>query len=165
PNPIGLSAARLERVTVEGRRVALSLAGVDLLDGTPVLDIKPYLPYADRIADATGGFAAEAPAPALAVSFSPAAAAVCAAWPRGNLRELIEQLLAQNPRPAYRRDHPDPQRYGMKLYQFDVRWEQRDGAAHVTDIAPDAPEPPILTPAPEPPRPADRTGSLRPEDR
>lgn len=165
PNPIGLSAARLERVAIGRSGVVLHLSGVDLLDGTPVLDIKPYLPYADSIPAATGGFAADAPAPVLAVDFSPAAAAVCAAWPLGDLRELIAQVLAQDPRPAYQRNNPHSRRYGMKLYQYDVRWEMRGGAAYVTDIASDAPAPPALTPAPEPPRPTDRPGSPRPTDR
>lgn len=134
PNPIGLSAVALERIATGRGRVALHLAGVDLLDGTPVLDIKPYLPYADRIPAATGGFAAEAPPPALAVEFSPAAAAFCAAWPVGDLGELIAQILRQDPRPAYARTDPAPRHHGMKLYDCDVRWNVRGEVAHVTEI-------------------------------
>jgi tRNA-Thr(GGU) m(6)t(6)A37 methyltransferase TsaA len=134
PNPIGLSAVGLERVEIGQGRVALHLAGVDLLDGTPVLDIKPYLPYSDRIPNAAGGFAPAAPEPGLAVDFSPQAAAFCAAWPEGDLRELIVQILRQDPRPAYQRGNVARQRYGMKLYDFDLRWEMRGGMAHVTEI-------------------------------
>ena len=119
--------------------MALHLAGVDLLDGTPVLDIKPYLPYADRIAAATGGFAPEAPAAGLTVEFSPAATGFCAAWPGGDLRELISQVLRQDPRPAYELTDPTPQRHGMKLYNLDVRWETRGGVAYVTEIVACAP--------------------------
>lgn len=61
PNPIGLSAVALERIEISAGRVVLHLAGVDVLDGTPVLDIKPYVPYADSIPEAVGGFANEAP--------------------------------------------------------------------------------------------------------
>jgi tRNA-Thr(GGU) m(6)t(6)A37 methyltransferase TsaA len=101
PNPIGLSAVKLERIATDHGKVVLHLAGVDVLDGTPVLDIKPYLPYADCIPTATGGFATEVPPSGLAVEFSPAAAAFCAALPVGDPRELITQLLRQDPRPAY----------------------------------------------------------------
>lgn len=134
PNPIGLSAVKLDGIAVRQGQVVLHLAGVDLLDGTPVLDIKPYLPYADRILDATGGFASEAPETALEVEFSPAASGFCAGWLEGDLRELICQILRQDPRPAYERTDPTPQRYGMKLYGLDVRWETRGGVAYVTEI-------------------------------
>ena len=135
PNPIGLSAVRLERIAACQSRVLLHLAGVDLLDGTPVLDIKPYLPYADRIAEATSGFAPDAPAVLPSVNFSPGAARFCAAWPSGDLRDLITQILRQDPRPAYERADPKPQLHGMKLYNLDVRWETRGGVAYVKEIA------------------------------
>ena len=163
PNPLGLSAVRLERVTTGRGSVILHLAGIDLLDGTPVLDLKPYVPYADCIPTATGGFASDAPPSALAVEFSPAALAVCAAWPEGDLRELIAQLLTQDPRPAYGRTDPAPRHHGMKLFDFDVRWAMRGDTAHVMEIAP-AVTPP-LTPAAGPPPPADRPAPPRPTDR
>ena len=144
PNPLGLSAVKLERIVIRHGQVVLHLAGVDLLDGTPVLDIKPYLPYADCIAEAAGGFAAEAPALLSAVEFSPAAAGFCAAWRGSDLRELITQILRQDPRPAYERADPIPRLHGMKLYNLDVRWEMRDGAVYVTNIVerePDADSP------------------------
>lgn len=134
PNPIGLSTVKLDHIAVRQGQVVLHLAGVDLLDGTPVLDIKPYLPYSDRIAEAIGGFAPKAPEAELKVDFSPAASEFCAAWPEGDLRELIYQILRQDPRPAYERADPTPQRHGMKLYDLDVRWETRDGVAYVTEI-------------------------------
>lgn len=136
PNPIGLSAVRLERIEINQSRVVLHLAGVDLLDGAPVLDIKPYVPYADCIAEATGGFAREAPKAALTVEFSPSAAAFCTAWPDGDLRALITQILRQDPRPAYERDYAAPKRYGMKLYDFDLRWEMCGDTAWVIEIIP-----------------------------
>jgi len=136
PNPIGLTAVKLDHIAVRRGQVALHLAGVDLLDGTPVLDIKPYLPYADRIVEAVGGFAAAAPETGLTVEFSPAASAFCAAWPGGgDLRELINQILRQDPRPAYERASPSPRLHGMRLHDLDVRWEIRDGVARVIEIA------------------------------
>jgi tRNA-Thr(GGU) m(6)t(6)A37 methyltransferase TsaA len=137
PNPIGLSAVKLERITTRQGRVVLHLQGVDLLDGTPVLDIKPYLPYADCLPEATGGFAFEAPTPLAVVEFSPIAATFCARWPHGDLRELLIQLLRQDPRPAYERSHLAPRGYGMRLFDCDVRWEMRDAAVYVTEILPE----------------------------
>lgn len=134
PNPIGLSVVKLERVAIEQGRVTLHLSGVDLLDGTPVLDLKPYLPYADRIPTATSGFAPDAPDTTLAVDFSPAAATFCAKPSNGELRELITQILQQDPRPAYERTNSTAQHYGMRVYDYDVHWEIRQNTAYVTEI-------------------------------
>ena len=134
PNPMGLSAVRLERIAINRGRVTLHLSGVDLLDGTPVLDIKPYLPYADGLPDAGGGFAAQAPDAGLTVEFSPEAEAVCAVWPGGGLRELIVQVLSQDPRPAYERGAAAAQSYGMRLHDREVQWTMHGQIAHVTAI-------------------------------
>ena len=119
PNGIGQSVVRLEKVEA-GR---LLLSGIDLLDGTPVLDIKPYVPYADAVADATNQMADAPPAP-IAVSWSDTALpqarehALRLAEP---LVELIEQCLAQDPRPAYQ--VPPPERvYGVRFWDVQVRW-------------------------------------------
>ena len=136
PNPIGLSAVRLERIAINQGRVTLHLAGVDVLDGTPVLDIKPYLPYADCLPDAAGGFAPQAPELRLTVEFSSAATMFCAAWPDDEWHELIVQVLRQDPRPAYERATVTPQRYGMRLKGMEVHWEIRGETAYVTDINP-----------------------------
>lgn len=153
PNPLGLSVVRLERIAINRGQVTLHLAGIDLLEGTPVLDIKPYLPYVECLPEATGGFASEAPA-VQDVAFSPAATAFCLAWPAGDLRELITQILQQDPRPAYEAVDVTPQHYGMKLFDYDVRWEMRDNVAYVTEILP-------LTPLPAGarPLPVDKPGS------
>ena len=70
PNPIGLSVVRLEGIRRYKNKLLLDLSGVDLLDRTPVLDIKPYLPYVDSVPDAIGGFADRRPASAVTVVFS-----------------------------------------------------------------------------------------------
>lgn len=132
PNPIGLSAVRLERIAAERGPVTLHLAGVDLLDGTPVLDLKPYVPYADQIPEATGGFAAQAPEPVLTVRFSRQAEAFCATWSDRDLRTLIVQVLSQDPRPAYAATTPTA--HGMTLCGLNVRWKVRGGLAYVIDI-------------------------------
>ncbi|MBD1552874.1 tRNA (N6-threonylcarbamoyladenosine(37)-N6)-methyltransferase TrmO [Pseudomonas typographi] len=127
PNGIGQSVVRLERVE-PGR---LYLSGIDLLDGTPVLDIKPYVPYADHVAQAHNHMAAAAPQQ---VTVGWEAAALAAAAAHGQrlgepLVALIEQCLAQDPRPAYQ--VPPPQRrYGVRLWDVDVRWHYPH-AAHI----------------------------------
>lgn len=119
PNGIGQSVVKLERVEA-GR---LHLSGIDLLDGTPVLDIKPYVPYADIVDEARNAIA-DAPPPAIPVDWC--ASALTQAREQA-LRlgepvvELIEQCLAQDPRPAYQVPTPE-RRYGVRFWDLQVRW-------------------------------------------
>lgn len=119
PNGIGQSVVKLEKV--EASRLWLS--GIDLLDGTPVLDVKPYVPYADIIADASNRMADAAPA-LVPVQWNDAAlmqAREHALRLNEPLVELIDQCLAQDPRPAYQ--VPAPERvYGAQFWDLDVRW-------------------------------------------
>ncbi|MCX5883201.1 MAG: tRNA (N6-threonylcarbamoyladenosine(37)-N6)-methyltransferase TrmO [Deltaproteobacteria bacterium] len=135
PNPIGMSAVRLEKIVREKKETRLYLSGIDLMDGTPVLDIKPYLPYADAIFDASGGFASSIPEALIRVNFSPEARAFCLEKEQSGypgLTRLIEQLLKMDPRPAYYTSTPQKSHFGMKLYGFNVLWETSEGAAYVT---------------------------------
>ncbi|WP_116826628.1 tRNA (N6-threonylcarbamoyladenosine(37)-N6)-methyltransferase TrmO [Pseudomonas syringae] len=119
PNGIGQSVVKLDKVE-PGR---LWLSGIDLLDGTPVLDIKPYVPYADAIGDATNQIASAAPA-LIPVHWQNAAlqqAREHALRLNEPLVELIEQCLAQDPRPAYQLPTPE-RRYGAQFWDLDVRW-------------------------------------------
>jgi tRNA-Thr(GGU) m(6)t(6)A37 methyltransferase TsaA len=139
PNSIGLSVVALEAVENAAGRVRLHLGGVDLLDGTPVLDIKPYLPYADSLPHARGGFADHPPEVRLAVRFGAAAERVLAGRSDGpQLRRLIAALLALDPRPAYRSgERGDPSRqFGMRLQDLDVRWRVESGVVRVESLAP-----------------------------
>jgi tRNA (adenine37-N6)-methyltransferase len=126
PNGIGQSVVRLDGIA-PGR---LQLSGIDLLDGTPVLDIKPYVPYADAITNAHNGLAADAPEP-ITVRWTEASLqqARSEALRLGEpLQELIEQCLAQDPRPAYQTPLPT-RRYGTRLWDVDVRWHYPDPAS------------------------------------
>ena len=119
PNGIGQSVVKLEKVA-PGR---LWLSGIDLLDGTPVLDIKPYVPYADQVPDACNRIADTAPAQ-VAVEWQDSA--LLQAYEHAQrlgepLTELIEQCLAQDPRPAYQVPAPE-RRYGVQLWDVQVRW-------------------------------------------
>ncbi|WP_205343074.1 tRNA (N6-threonylcarbamoyladenosine(37)-N6)-methyltransferase TrmO [Denitrificimonas caeni] len=119
PNGIGQSAVRLERAEA-GR---LWISGIDLLDGTPVLDIKPYVPYADSVPTAHNAIADSAPT-RVQVGWQMIAlqhAEQHAQRLEQPLVDLIEQCLAQDPRPAYQQ--PAPERiYGVRFYDVQVRW-------------------------------------------
>lgn len=119
PNGIGQSVVRLDKVEA-GR---LWLSGIDLLDGTPVLDVKPYVPYADSLPGASNLIASAAP---LLIPIAWADTALEQARQHAlrlgqPLIELIDQCLAQDPRPAYQT--PTAQRqYGAQFWDLDVRW-------------------------------------------
>jgi tRNA-Thr(GGU) m(6)t(6)A37 methyltransferase TsaA len=123
PAPIGLSVVRFDGITTRDGKLLVQISGVDLLDGTPILDIKPYVPYVDCIADAENTFAA-APPELLAVDIPAPLLELCEDYRNRtgtNLAGLITQILQQDPRPQYQQ--PDPERiYGMKLLDLDVRW-------------------------------------------
>ena len=110
PNRIGLSLVRIEKVTPD----AVEISGLDLVEGTPVLDLKPYLPYVESVPGAVGGFAEEAPK-SLAVEFPEELKGGF----DGATREFVSEALALDPRPAY---HRDPEReYGCLLAGYEVR--------------------------------------------
>ena len=105
PNPIGQSVVELTGILKEKNRFDLLVKGIDLLDGTPVLDIKPYLPYADIVSHAKGGYAVERPNEAYTVDFSADAGTQTHRLEQERhpgLKRLITRLLSLDPRPAYR---------------------------------------------------------------
>ncbi len=135
PNAIGMSAVELQGVQCKGQKVVLHLGGVDLLDGTPVLDIKPYLPYSDAMTHASAGFADTRPQTQMTVSFSESALAFIAKTdPQLDLHRFITQVLQQDPRPAYKKNKDGVQSYGMTLYDFNIRWSVDGEHNHVEQI-------------------------------
>jgi tRNA-Thr(GGU) m(6)t(6)A37 methyltransferase TsaA len=132
PNGIGQSVVKLDKVEA-GR---LYLSGIDLLDGTPVLDIKPYVPYADSVPVASNSIASTAPA---LIPVNWAESALKQAHDHGlrlnePLIELIEQCLAQDPRPAYQTPTPE-RRYGAQFWDLDVRWHYPEaGVINVLEV-------------------------------
>lgn len=135
PNPLGLSLVRLLGVAPGADALRLHLGGVDLLDGTPVLDIKPYLPYVEALPEARAELAPTPPQPVLRVVFSDQAREQLAALADGGrLCELIARLLELDPRPAYSGEG-DPERvYGMRLHDLDVRWRVNGAQAEVVEL-------------------------------
>lgn len=119
PNPLGQSVVRLEQVEPG----CLTVSGIDLLDGTPILDIKPYVPYADVVDTATNQLAPAPPAllPVDWNSDALAAAQQAAARLDEPVVALIEQCLAQDPKPAYQQPGPERE-YGVRLWDLNVRF-------------------------------------------
>ena len=130
PNPLGLSCVKLESVepgTPEGP--LLHVAGADLLDGTPIYDIKPYIPYADCHPEATGGFTDSIHYERLAVDFPEALLARIPA----DKQAALTEVLAQDPRPGYRHGD-DGRRYGVEFARFDVRFVVEAGTLRVVEL-------------------------------
>jgi tRNA-Thr(GGU) m(6)t(6)A37 methyltransferase TsaA len=144
PNPIGLSAVQLDRIdfTAKGGP-EIHVNGIDLLDGTPILDIKPYLPYADSIPNAGSGWAHEE-IQKTEVAFEPKAEEKIAhAEANGfeGLRDLIEQLLAIDPRPGFQKrelppeaEHSQGKDFGLLVRTHDVHWKIQDQKFVVYDL-------------------------------
>ncbi len=137
PAPLGLSVLRLDHIELgDHGRIRIHVSGLDLLDGTPVLDIKPYIPYTDAIPGADGGFAPDAPDDApLHVTVSPKAQALLDRRPPA-FAALCRKVVAADPRPAYQRE---PGRvYQCYLDDCEVLWQIGDdpATAVITDLRP-----------------------------
>lgn len=128
PNPIGLSCVRLERILWDDPEgPVLLVAGADLMNGTPILDIKPYLPYADCHPEALGGF-----------GLKPGLGTVQVELPQDlpfppEKRQALRAMLAQDPRPGYQ---DDPERvYGVAFAGYDIRFTVAQGVLRVISAA------------------------------
>ncbi len=130
PNPIGLSCVRIDHIDLDTKEgPVIHVLGADLMDGTPIFDIKPYLPYADCHPEATGGFTDTRSWPRLKVRLAESVR-----------RQLTEQeaatladILALDPRPHYQKD---PNRiYGMPYGKWDVKFRVADGEVQVVGIS------------------------------
>lgn len=135
PSPIGLSLARI--VSVKG--AAMQLAGIDLVDGTPILDIKPYIPEWDSVPQATPGWTKDAPFPSLNVGFSPSAVDdIKSAEKRLNvngLGTLLTDILSQDLRnPRDRAQNKDGLELGFFLHDFECRFAVRHGTATIVKL-------------------------------
>jgi len=125
PNSMGLSLVEFHGIIQRDGKLFLSLSNIDLVDGTPILDIKPYVPYADSIPEAKAGFAQVAPEINTLVEFTGQATtqlnALAIEYP--NLKQLIIEVLQQDPRPAYKKAKPDDKVYAMHLSDFNIKWQ------------------------------------------
>lgn len=129
PNAMGLSSVKLEKVELDSKLGSvLWISGADLVDGTPIYDIKPYLPYVDSHPEAAGGFAEEKKEYRLSVEMSEELQQLLPEEKRAALLEV----LSQDPRPSY---HKDPERvYGFPYAGFDVRFRVAEDVLYVCDM-------------------------------
>lgn len=139
PNPIGMSCVRLNRVEMTEHGPVLHLSGVDILDKTPILDIKPYLPYSDSLPDAKDGFAQGPPHPGLIVTYSKKAITQIKEKNIPNLEAIITGILSNDPRPAYsggKTADNEGRIRGIRLFDFDLKWQVVDDGARVLSLDP-----------------------------
>lgn len=133
PNLLGLSKVRLEEVVVENGEVYLKLGSVDLVNGTPIFDIKPYIAYADSEPEAISGFAQEKPEQRLSIVFSEEAQQAvkfCQNFAKFGIEQpltFIRDVIAQDPRPAYQQGKVSDRIYGMNLAGYNIRWKIEQG--------------------------------------
>ena len=138
PNPIGLSLVEFHGIKQYNGKIFLQLSNIDLVDETPIIDIKPYIPYADAKPQALAGFAQQSPEPVMKVVFSAQAlqrlSQVEQDYPE--LQQLIIEVLQQDPRPAYKKNKPDAKVYAVHLSDFNISWVNKDKSSTVMGIDP-----------------------------
>ena len=128
PNPVALSLVKLERVETSSDGPRIIVSGADLMDGSPIVDIKPYLPFADAVPEATGGFTDGLSSEPLSLEF-----------PQTELekvdfekRESLLKILADDPRPAYQKN---PVRvYGFRFASYEIKFKVDGGRLFVLSV-------------------------------
>lgn len=139
PNPLGLSVVKLDSIENTNHKISLKISGHDLLDQSPIIDIKPYLPYADSIPQAARGYAPEPEIDLHQVTFSSASLEFVTEWEDQNdpsLKKILVSILQQDPRPAYSKDDPTRQSYGMQLYNLDIQFSIENKCVKIEQINP-----------------------------
>ena len=128
PNPIGLTLVKLVKVNAEGKKLSLTVEDADLLDGTPILDIKPYLPFSESLADAIGGFSETTSKVRLYVDF-----------PDNLIKKIdedkrlaVKNLLSLDPRPGYQNDAE--RIYGVTYYDYNIKFKTDGKTLYVTEV-------------------------------
>ena len=128
PNRIGLSCVKLEQVKRTENAIVLVVSGADLVDGTPIYDIKPYLPFCDCVQDAVGGYADEQSAYKLQVEFHES---LLEKLPKDK-RDALCECLADDPRPSYQ---DEPERvYGMSFAGFEIKFKVNKNTLTVISV-------------------------------
>lgn len=138
PNGIGMSVVRNGGLTIENGKAVLTVFGVDLLHETPIIDIKPYVRYADAVSHATDNLDSIGTIPRREVQFSPQAQRQLQdiSIRYADAASLITTILAQDPRPAYKQHRDDDDKeYRVELYDFDACWQVRGGVVTVLSIS------------------------------
>ncbi len=134
PNPIGQSVVKLERVERKNNQTLIYVSGGDFLDGTPVLDIKPYIPYADSIPSATAEFASQAPEKRFTIQISDNVNNQIETASKVTGEDMlcfIRELLAYDPRPSHFQPN---QIFATQIYQYDLKWKVKNDAVIVLSL-------------------------------
>ncbi|GEM74058.1 tRNA (N6-threonylcarbamoyladenosine(37)-N6)-methyltransferase TrmO [Vibrio sagamiensis] len=134
PNGIGMSAVEVRGISKKGDQIYLDLGSVDLVDGTPIIDIKPYIPYSDAVETAAGGYAEEEPQKTQVTFSLSAQTGLEQRQDAEYVTAVIEQVLAQDPRPAYKKMTRDDKEYAVNLFDLNVKFIVRDNLITVTAI-------------------------------
>ena len=136
PNPIGLSLVKYVSHTFSNGQLSLTVSGVDIVDQTPILDIKPFIAYSDNADGAQCSYAEEVPTQRLNVSYSKHAdeqiAALSTRYPR--LKETINTMLGYDPRPAYKHDKVDSKIYKVGVFDLDITFTVEGTESRVSKI-------------------------------
>lgn len=136
PNGLGISAVELLTVHTHQGIASLKISCPDILDGTPIFDIKPYIKYSDSLPHAQSGFAQHPPSAKLEVQFTPASERSLEQLNNeydAELRALITETLSYDPRPAYKQDECNKE-YGIQLYDLNIRWRVSRKVVEVRSI-------------------------------
>lgn len=136
PNPLGLSKAELKKIECESGNIKLYLGAVDLVDGTPIFDIKPYITYADQEPNAISGFAQHTPTTNLTVIFTEKVKNILTRIEQKYpfIQRFITEVLQQDPRPAYHQGKNPKRIYGITLYNYNIRFQFEGHIVKVIDI-------------------------------
>lgn len=136
PNPIGLSVVELKNIERKGGKIILNIIGGDFLDATPVLDIKPYIPYADSINTLKAGYATEKPEIKFEVVFSEQVKNELkkAKIKHPEFDAIITEILQIDPRPAYQDKKQIKNEFAMTLYNYDLKWQVDKKQIIVTEL-------------------------------
>ena len=136
PNPIGLSVVELKSVERIDNKIVLTIMGGDFLDATPIIDIKPYLPYVDSVDAAIPGYAVEKPDAKFNVVFTEDARAELEKANKEHpmLSRIITEILMLDPRPAYHEKKQIKKEFAIKLYDYDLKWHVNDNEIIVTAL-------------------------------
>lgn len=136
PNPIGISPVKLIAIEQNKGQLELVVSGADLLDGTPIIDIKPYLPYSDHLTDAECSFAMDIPLLTQSIIYSEQANKACEQAEQTLSQPFkiqLEELLRCDPRPAYKKDDSE-RSYGVRLHHTNIRFRITSEHIYVDQI-------------------------------
>lgn len=136
PAPIGLSVVKLKEVRKVGKSIRVYVNGSDLLDGTPIVDIKPYIQYSDSVIDAQSGYAQDEPSRKPVMWSKDAEQQKKLLLEKGKISEQVlqelEAVLSLDPRPAYQDD--ENRVYGMKFADLDVKFKVNTNSTYILEI-------------------------------